>query len=474
MAWRAIRAAWRDCATGLPATGTRPPFSIRLPSCATRNRLRTNVAAFPVRRRAARNRAVARTFGEDRKWFASLAASGAGTEGERSAQLLRRAAELQQAGDDGGAEECYREVLTLQPENSVAARRLAQSACLARRRAPGTWRVRCRHRELRGIARARIESGRRCTTTWETSTGARAGWRMRSRPIVSRPRRMRASLKQPKPGHGARANGGGRRSDGAMPHRPCAKAFFRRGQPEPRIPSRAGGWTRRVRWNATARRLTPGRTTPKRTSTTRSNCCCEETTKTGGRNNEWRTRLPGLEGAWPQAWDGSPHGGQGHPPLWGAGFWRCSPVRALRADGGRAGRQGYPQLPTQAESAARDRAGCFDGAGDWRAASSVRCQLFAPESAADFGTTVETIPARVPYVRADAERSQYWKAKLAGDAASVEGRAVLVDRVQEQNLASAIAQPRHAGAHWLACQGSPTTACKEARPQPRRRAHRGE
>src|SRR6185369_1236575 len=64
------------------------------------------------------------------KWFARLATPRAGTEATRSADLLRRAAELQQAGDGGGAEECYRQVLALQPENADAGRRLAHHLAL--------------------------------------------------------------------------------------------------------------------------------------------------------------------------------------------------------------------------------------------------------------------------------------------------------------------------------------------------------
>jgi len=61
-------------------------------------------------------------------WFAKLASAYSGIQGEnqRAGELLRRGAEHQNAGNSGAAEECYRQLLSLQPENAEARHRLAR------------------------------------------------------------------------------------------------------------------------------------------------------------------------------------------------------------------------------------------------------------------------------------------------------------------------------------------------------------
>ena len=61
-------------------------------------------------------------------WFAKLASANSGIQGEnqRAGELLRRGAEHQNAGNSGAAEECYRQLLSLQPENAEARHRLAR------------------------------------------------------------------------------------------------------------------------------------------------------------------------------------------------------------------------------------------------------------------------------------------------------------------------------------------------------------
>lgn len=143
----------------------------------------------------------------------------------------------------------------------------------------------------------------------------------------------------------------------------------------------------------------------------------------GWREYEWRMRLPGHEGAWlpggRAAWDGAPLEGrtillyaeQGFGDV--IQFVRYVPLVAER--GGRVILSCQPKL--KALLGTVPGVSAVLGTGEPLPPFDVSCPLMSLPRV--FGTTTQTIPSQVPYVRPDAERVQKWRARLAGDAASL-------------------------------------------------------
>ena len=143
--------------------------------------------------------------------------------------------------------------------------------------------------------------------------------------------------------------------------------------------------------------------------------------KTGWEEYEWRMRLPDLEGTWPHAdcarWDGSPLEGkvillyaeQGFGDV--IQFVRYAPLVAER--GGKVIVSCQPKLKALLESVGgisavlttEEPLPAFDICSSLMSLPRV------------FDTTLETIPSRVPYVRPDADKSRRWKNRLAADGA---------------------------------------------------------
>lgn len=144
--------------------------------------------------------------------------------------------------------------------------------------------------------------------------------------------------------------------------------------------------------------------------------------RNGWQEYEWRTRRPDQEQWRPHAgrdrWDGSALGGkvillyaeQGFGDV--IQFVRYATLVAEQ--GGKVIVSGQPKLKALLGSVPGISA-AFDSA-DELPAFDVCCPLLSLPRI--FGTTLETIPARVPYMRPDPEKALRWKSRLAADGAS--------------------------------------------------------
>jgi len=352
------------------------------------------------------------------KWFARLATPRAGTEAERSADLLRRAAELQQAGDGGGAEECYRQALTLQPENADTGRRLAHHLALR----AGAYQERGEfeaaiesYEESLALDRERPQVHNNLGNAYK-SLGrleeAIAAYRLAiatDAGLAEAHLNLGVALEQAGEAGEAMAQ-----CRAALALRPSfAEASLSLGFLLEQEGDAQGALERyreaivarpdyaEAHFNYALQLLLQG------------------DYANGWKEYEWRMRLPGLEGAWPQSWDGSPLGGkvillyaeQGFGDV--IQFVRYAPLVAER--GGRVIVCCQPKLKALLKTVPGVSA--VLGAGEPLPPFDVRCSLLSLPRI--FGTTVDTIPAQLPYVRADSERSQYWKTMLEGDAGSM-------------------------------------------------------
>ena len=136
---------------------------------------------------------------------------------------------------------------------------------------------------------------------------------------------------------------------------------------------------------------------------------------------EWRLRYPeyGAGSAGVQRWDGAPLGGrtilldaeQGYGDT--IQFLRYAPLVAER--GGRVIVRCAPELAALAAHAAGVQQVVARGAAP--PAFDVHCPL--PSLPLVLGTRLESIPAQVPYLHADAGRAALWQARLAGPACKV-------------------------------------------------------
>jgi len=143
----------------------------------------------------------------------------------------------------------------------------------------------------------------------------------------------------------------------------------------------------------------------------------------GWKEYEWRLRLPDLERFWPHAgrarWDGSALDGkvvllyaeQGFGDA--IQFVRYAPMVAER--GGRVIVSCPPKLKALFETVPGISAVLKTG--EPLPAFDVCCSFLSLPWI--FKTTLETIPARVPYVRSNAEKAGRWKTRLAADGASL-------------------------------------------------------
>jgi len=143
----------------------------------------------------------------------------------------------------------------------------------------------------------------------------------------------------------------------------------------------------------------------------------------GWREYECRKHLPGHEGAWSPggraAWDGAPLGGrtillyaeQGFGDV--IQFVRYAPLVA--ACGGNVILSCQPKLKGLLGTVPGVSA--VLGTGEALPSFDVSCSLLSLPRL--FGTTLETIPSRAPYLRPDLEKAQHWKARLDADGSSV-------------------------------------------------------
>ena len=161
----------------------------------------------------------------------------------------------------------------------------------------------------------------------------------------------------------------------------------------------------------------------------------------GWEEYEWRMRLPDLARYWPYPdrprWEGSPLDGkvillyaeQGFGDA--IQFVRYAPLVAAR--GGRVIAICQPKLKALFEGAPGLSAAY--NAGEPDPEFDVCCSLLSLPRL--FGTTLQTIPARVPYLNADREKYLHWKARLAqGD------RAMRVGLVWASQSSNATARSR--------------------------------
>jgi tetratricopeptide (TPR) repeat protein len=143
----------------------------------------------------------------------------------------------------------------------------------------------------------------------------------------------------------------------------------------------------------------------------------------GWKEYEWRLRVPNFDQIWPEAagvrWDGSPLGGkvillfaeQGFGDV--IQFIRYAPLVAAR--GGNVIVRCLPKLKA-----------LLEGAPGVSAVHTTEEPLPAFEVYAFlmslphiFETTLDTVPAREPYLRPDAEKARRWKTRLAADGATL-------------------------------------------------------
>jgi tetratricopeptide (TPR) repeat protein len=143
----------------------------------------------------------------------------------------------------------------------------------------------------------------------------------------------------------------------------------------------------------------------------------------GWQEYEWRTRRPDVQGSQPYAgrprWDGTALGGKVILLYAEQGFGdviQFARYATLVADrGGKVILSGPPKLKSllKSVSGVSDVVGIADSLPDF----DVCCSLLSLPRI--LGTTLDTIPARVPYMRPDPDRVMHWKARLAGDRGSL-------------------------------------------------------
>ncbi len=143
----------------------------------------------------------------------------------------------------------------------------------------------------------------------------------------------------------------------------------------------------------------------------------------GWRDYEWRMRLPGHEGVWSPggrpAWDGAPLEGrtillfaeQGFGDV--IQFVRYAPLVAAR--GGKVILSCQPKLKALLGTVPGLTA--IFGTAESLPPFDLSCSLLSLPRV--FGTTLDTVPAQVPYLRVDTERELHWKRRLAADAPSL-------------------------------------------------------
>ena len=359
-----------------------------------------------------------------RKWFAKLAASNddAGSEEKRIADLLRRGSECQSRGEHGEAEECYRQALSLQPENAEACRLLAQLLALqahehqergefdaaiegyeeslaldhghaqVQNNLGNVYKSLGRTQEAvtayrdaiaidGGLAEAHLNLG---IILWQTGDNRQAiasvSAALKAKPLLAEANVSLGYLLE----EAGDASGALECYCAAIAARPeYAEAHF----------------------NYALQLLLHG------------------DYGTGWEEYEWRKRLPGSEGAWPDAgragWNGSPLQGrviflyaeQGFGDV--IQFARYAPLVAER--GGKVIVSCQPKLKALLESVPgistvltiEDPHPAFDVCSALMSLPRI------------FETTLDTIPAQVPYVRPDPEKARRWSTRLAADGASL-------------------------------------------------------
>ena len=358
------------------------------------------------------------------KWIARLAASGAGAAGdaERIAALLQRAAECQGVGDVLGAEECYRQALSLQPEHAGAGHQLAHLLALrahaCQERGEFDAAVEGYEESLAldpGRAQVRNNLGNVYQSLGRLDDAAAA-----DRVAIAADARLAEAhfglaVVLEKTGEAGEAIAHCRAALALRPN--FAEASLGLGfllEQE----GDAQGALERYREAIAARpdyaeaRFNYG-----------LQLLLRGDYEAGWKEYEWRMRLPGLEGAWPPAggatWDGSPlegrvillYGEQGFGDV--LQFVRYAPLVAER--GGAVILRCQPKLKALLSTVPGVSA--VLGTGEPLPPFDVSCSLLSLPRV--FGTTLETIPAPPSYVRPDPEKARHWKARLAADGASL-------------------------------------------------------
>ncbi len=354
------------------------------------------------------------------KWFARRPTSGtgAGPEGERIAELLRRATEHQRGGEDGAAEECCRQILALQPEHTGASRLLAHSLAFQAHA----------HQE-RGEVDAAIES-------YEESLALDPG------------------QAQARNNLGNLYKGRGRIQDAIAAYRDAVAIDG--GLAEAQLNLGITLWNigenvQAIACLRTALELWPafaeagvglGYLLEQEGDAMGALECFRGAIaakpdfaeahfnyalqlllhgeyRTGWKEYEWRVRLPGFDEKWPEAgglrWDGSPLEGRSILLFAEQGFGdaiqfvRYVPMVAER--GGTVMVRCQPKLKALLESVP----GVSAVLTTEEPVPAYDICSFLMSLPHLFGTSLETIPASVPYVRPDAGKALRWKARLAAN-----------------------------------------------------------
>jgi len=325
---------------------------------------------------------------------------------------------LQQAGDGGGAEECYRQVLALQPENADAGRRLAHHLALraSSHQERGEFDAAIEnYEESLALDRGRAQVHNNLGNVYKSLgrlEDAIAAYRLAiatDAGLAEAHLNLGIALEQ-----AGEAGEAAAQCRAALALRPSfAEASLSLGFLLEQEGDALGALARyrdaiaarpdyaEARFNHAMQLLLQG------------------DYANGWKEYEWRMRLPGFEGAWPQAWDGSPLEGkvillyaeQGFGDV--IQFVRYAPLVAER--GGKVIVSCQPKL--KALLATVPGVSAVLGTGEPLPPIDVRCSLLSLPRV--FGTTLETIPAQVPYVRPDAEKTRLWEARLAADGASM-------------------------------------------------------
>ena len=356
------------------------------------------------------------------KWFARLASRSpeAPAEREPADELLRRGDECQNAGNGGEAEECYRQALSLQPENADARRRLARMLAAA-----GSA------RQERGEIEAAIAD-------YEESLALE----QEQAQVLNNLGNLYKNCGRLEDAIAAYRSAIDADGSLAEAHFNLGTAFFESGERAQAIAQCRTALALRPAFAEASVRLgllleqegdAPGATACYRDAIAARPDFAEAhfnyalrlllagNFEKGWEEYEWRLRLPELEPLWPFAgrprWDGSPLEGKtillyAEQGLGDAiQFARFAPLVAER--GGRvilncaASLMAlFENLPGVAALADRSKpAPAFD----------VCCSLLSLPRI--FRTTLATLPAQSPYLHADPEKLRRWNARLAADSA---------------------------------------------------------
>jgi len=360
-----------------------------------------------------------------RKWFSRFVSSGGRAEPEEAkiAELRRRAAECARGGAPGEAEECLRQILSLQPEHPGARRELAQ--LLAQQ---------AYARQERGDFDTAIEG-------YEESLALDHGQAR----VHNNLGNIHKQLGRLEDAVAAYREAVGADSSLAEAHLNLGTALYQlTGETAQAIAHCRAALKVRPSFPEASLNLgflleqegdAPGATQCYRDAIAASPEFAEAhfnhalqlllrgDFRDGWQEYEWRTRRPDQEQAQPHAgrerWDGAPLEGkvillyaeQGFGDV--IQFVRYATLVAER--GGKVIVSGQPKLKALLKGVPGVSA--VFGSAEELPAFDVCCPLLSLPRI--LGTTLETIPARVPYMHPDPERARHWKARLAADGASM-------------------------------------------------------